>query len=162
MALLEVHDTVDITDFSRLTDEYRSGKEKRKQAWAEIESCFVSAGPRPEKEAPAVPSDAQVAVVGNADEDGGTHGANSQSQKGTPMSLGSDTPLSCQQQAAEPESDFSSKQQNLHFECDAETAKGNDLGTKLAEESFFDDGGFDSDVDASLTGPEKEVRRRRN
>jgi hypothetical protein len=158
VALLELHDTVDMTDFSRLTGVYRLGKEKRKEEWTEIESVFVSAGPRPEKEAPAVPSDAQVAVVGNADEDGGTHGANSQSQKGTPMSLGSDTLLSCQQQAAEPESDFSSKQQNLHFEGDAETAKDNDLETKLAGESFFDDGGFDSDMDASPTGPEKEVK----
>lgn len=61
MALLEIHDTVDITDFSQLPWAYRHKKEERKQRWAEIESGFISAGPRPEKEEPAVPSDVESA-----------------------------------------------------------------------------------------------------
>jgi hypothetical protein len=52
--LLEAHDNVDITDFSQLTSVYRLRKEESKQAWAEIESDFVSAGPKPEKEGLAV------------------------------------------------------------------------------------------------------------
>jgi hypothetical protein len=62
MVLLEVHDTVDITDFSRLSDTYRCGKEKRKQEWAEIESDFVSTGPRPEKVEPSAVSDVKAAT----------------------------------------------------------------------------------------------------
>lgn len=150
MALLEVHDTVDMRDFSRLADAYRSGKEKHKQEWTEIESDFVSVGTRPEKEGPTVPSDIQVAVAGGAvfavsqahDEDGATHDADFKSQQGTPTSLGSGTPLSCQQQATDNESDFSSAQKNFHIEDDAETAKDDN---NLDEEQLVaqDDGGFD-------------------
>ena len=45
MALLEVHDTVDMADFSELTSAYRSRKEKDKQEWAELESHFVNLHP---------------------------------------------------------------------------------------------------------------------
>ena len=56
MALLEVHDTVELADFSYLTFAYRSTKEQCKQEWVEIESDFVTAGPMPEREWPGVPS----------------------------------------------------------------------------------------------------------
>jgi hypothetical protein len=62
MALLEVHDTVDITDFSQVTRLNRVLKEERKQEWAEMKSDFVSAGPRPEKAEPSALSDVKAAT----------------------------------------------------------------------------------------------------
>jgi hypothetical protein len=110
MALLEVHDTVDITDFSQVTWLGRVMKENRKQEWAEIEFDFVSAGPRPEKE------------------DCSTHGLNSKSQQGRLTSLGSGTARSLHQQATDVESDFSSDKQDVHTECDAGSARFDDGG----------------------------------
>jgi hypothetical protein len=110
MALLELHDTVDMTDFSRLTGVYHLGKEKRKEEWTEIESVFVSAGPRPEKE------------------DCSTHGLNSKSRQSRLTSLGSGTARSLHQQATDVESDFSSDKQDVHTECDAGSARLDDGG----------------------------------
>lgn len=88
---------------------YRVEKADRKQEWAELESDFVSAGPRSEKEGPTVPSGVQVGVpedtilaVGQAhDQDGATPEPDSKSKPSNPESLGFGTPLSCQQQVTD-------------------------------------------------------------
>jgi hypothetical protein len=140
-ALLEVHDVVDITDFSQVTSVCRLWKEERKQEWAKIESDFVSAGPRPEKERLAVPADVKVVnhsvcseewlrfneAHGGEDDDGRSARITSQQWSYTPLDCGH--PLSVQQEVADNESEFSSENHDVHNEYDAETVtvKDDDL-----------------------------------
>jgi hypothetical protein len=156
MALLEVHDTVDMADFSELTSAYRSRKEKDKQEWAELESHFVNLHPAPAKEGPVADSDFKTtygvvfnSAIGEAhgSEDDDAHNAHSESQQSSSSTLGCGHPLSVQEQLADKESDISSKNQKAHREGDAETAKDTDL-----EDSpyvVWDDGYFG---DATITG----------
>jgi len=108
MALLEIHDTVDITEFSQLSRVYRLEKEELKQEWAEIESDFVSAGPRPEKEGIVVSSDVKVANNSaspeerlprgqiQGDKDGDAHNTHSNLQQSSCTPLGRGSPLPVQ------------------------------------------------------------------
>lgn len=141
MALLEIHDTIDITDFSQISSVYRLKKAERKQEWAKIESDFISSGPRPEKEGLAVPSGVKVAS-NSADpeelrvseahdyESCNARHAPSGSQQSSSSSFGCGHPLSVQQGIADNESDFSSKNQDFHSNNDARTPRDVELEDK--------------------------------
>jgi hypothetical protein len=78
MALLDVHDTVDIKDFSQLTCLYRFTKEIRKQEWTAVQSSYISRGSPPRKQEPCVFSDVKLAIPSAYPEerlrDGEAHG----------------------------------------------------------------------------------------
>jgi hypothetical protein len=144
MALLEVHDNVDITDFSKLTSAYRLRKEKNEQEWDGIESSFVSAGPRPVSQQPCAPSDVKLAVHSacpkkrlcdshaHGGEDDSGRSMHSESQQGKPTPLDRGTPLPIQRQTTDTESDFCSEKQDLHSEGDVKTAKDDDIEEEQA------------------------------
>lgn len=160
MALLEVHDTIDITDFSRLTRGYRLEKEERKQEWANVEADFVSAGPRPEKEGSGVKVASHSAAPeelrdseAHGSEDGDADNARSESHQSSSSSFGRGHPLSAQQSIADNESDFSSKNQDLYSNNDARTPESDDLGQEQTVN--WDDGHFGDPAMAGLNETKK-------
>jgi hypothetical protein len=138
MALLEVHDTVDITDFSQVTRLNRVLKEERKQEWAEMKSDFVSAGPRPEKAEPSALSDVKAA----------THSAYPEQRLREGQAQGREVdggpsvhhpmfrhPLSIQQHITDKESNFTSNKSEVHGGGDAKLVKDDDEQTVQWEPS---------------------------
>jgi hypothetical protein len=172
MALLDVHDTVDIKDFSQLTCLYRFTKEIRKQEWTAVQSSYISRGSPPRKQEPCVSSDVKLAIPSAYPEErlrdgeahggghGGAHGTHPESQHGNPTPFDWSRPPS--------ESDLSSQNQDIHSEHNAETAKDDDLEEEYAVArddqnistareagAKWDHGGFGSNINGWIADLEK-------
>jgi hypothetical protein len=142
MALLEVHDTVGIIDFSQVTRLNRVLKEERKQEWAEMKSDFVPAGPRPEKAEPSALSDVKAATHSAYPEQRPREGqAHRREVDGGPSVHHPmfRRPLSIQQHITDKESNFASNKSEVHGGGDAKTVKDQEEQAAHCDPSGFYD-----------------------